>query len=209
MSIAPYIATSPKNSIRAVSIHCRFFFIMVNYRLFTAIQIPNQTTKQLERFQKGVPGAKWVDRDKFHITLAFYGDVNEEQAEMLDRELGNIRQPGFDVTLKGSGHFGRSDPHAIWAGVDDNPELTALHQKTKRAAQKIELPLEKREYTPHVTLAYLRRATELRRLVRFEKNMSGYVSRPFLVDQFVLISSWSRSTGSNDYVIEATYPLHA
>lgn len=183
---------------------------MVNYKLFAAITLPSDISRDLVRRQKGVPGARWSDREKLHITLAFFGhDIEEEQAEMLDHALGQIRQPGFDLIIGGGGHFGRSEPHAIWAGVDESSELISLHQKCKRAARQAGLTLEARDYRPHVTMAYLKPGADLQRIVRFEKRMAEYRSRPFLVDRFALFSSWQRQAGPNQYTVEATYPLHA
>ncbi len=176
-------------------------------KLFAAILPPEYIIRPVTRMQKGVSGAKWVAPEKLHITTCFFGDLDEDTAEMLDWELGLIRQTGFDVEMGGIGHFGENPPHALWIGVDESEPLRALHQACKRAARKLDIKLEKRKFQPHMTVAYLKPDAKLDRIVAFKKNWDGFRSKPFLVDQFSLISSWPRKTGPNLYRVEATYPL--
>ena len=177
-------------------------------RLFTAIFPPGPVTRQLSRLQKGVSGARWSEPEKLHLTTGFYGDVEPEFAEILDHELGNIRIPAFDVHLKGAGHFGSAEPHAIWVGVEHSEGLSALHRACRRAARAAHIEMETRDFRPHVTLAYLRAGAPLDRIIAFEKRLAAFKARPFLADQFHLVSSWPRKSGGNLYKIEASYPLH-
>jgi 2'-5' RNA ligase len=176
-------------------------------KLFAAIRPPDDIIWQLAHIQKGVKDAKWSDPEKLHLTLAFFGDVDPDHAEILDQQLGHIRLPGFDIHLAGMGHFGNSEPHALWAGVTPSQKLTALHEKCKKAARLSGLEIEKRVYTPHITLAYLRRNPDIMEIAKFERRLSGFKAGPFLADQFYLYSSHEQRSGPNQYRIEASYPL--
>jgi len=101
-------------------------------RLFAALRPSTKTLRALSRMQKGVSGAKWSDIEKFHITLAFFGDVAEEQAELLDGRLGDIRQPGFDVSYASVGHYGKDRPYNLHVGVALTLELEHLHKACDR-----------------------------------------------------------------------------
>ena len=182
------------------------YFIMT-LRLFAGLPVPDFVADQFEPFMKGIKGAKWRTRAHYHITLAFFGSVNERQAEALDDELAQIDQTPFELRLKGAGHFGRTDPHQLWLGVDDVPPLMHLAARVERRARRLGFELEKRAYKPHLTLAYLKNV-EPEKLIKFEREMNLFHSKPFMVDRFYLYSSWSHEKGGNSYEIEAEYPLH-
>jgi len=180
---------------------------MEYYRLFAAIRPSDKIVRDLTRFQKGIPGARWSDAEKLHITLGFFGDVDGDRAEVLDEKLAHINKASFDLSLSGAGHFGRSEPHSVWIGVAPSPDLIHLHKSVRSAARAAGVIMEKREYRPHVTLAYLRPFPDIEAIARWEHKYSGYQSASFLVDGFFLYSSWQRQSGSNLYREEASYPL--
>lgn len=166
-----------------------------------------RTVAALTRIQKGVSGAKWSAPDKLHITIGYFGDVDNDRAEDLDRELAKLRLTGFDLSLKGVNHFGSSEPHALWAGVSPHSSLMRLHEHCKTAARRAGLPMEKRKFTPHVTLAYLKKTASIDRIIRFEQRLAEFEAGPFMVDEFFLYSSWRKARGPNIYRMEASYPL--
>ena len=125
----------------------------------------------------------------------------------MDEELARRPLPSMELTLKGAGHFGRAEPHQIHLVVEDNPALNQVHTHCKRVARQLNIPMEKRSFRPHLTLAYLKPFPDLEKLARFEQKHSGTEIGPFLVDQFGLYSSWKTKPGPNRYDLEATYPL--
>ncbi|WP_409432421.1 RNA 2',3'-cyclic phosphodiesterase [Litorimonas sp. RW-G-Af-16] len=175
--------------------------------LFAAIKLPPRTTKRLVKEQKGVSGARWSDADKLHITLGYFGEVDDDRAEILDEELARKPLPSLEIELRGAGHFGKAEPHAIWIGVAPNPALTRLHEHCKNAARRAGIQMEKRLYRPHVTLAYLKPFSPIDRIISFEKRLADFETLPFLVDEFFLFSSHRKVNGPNIYRMEASYPL--
>ena len=175
--------------------------------LFAAIRPPSGVIKAVSRLQKGVPGARWSGPEKLHITLGYFGDVSDALTEELDEELARKPLSSMELTLKGAGHFGRAEPHQIHLKVEANPDLTRLHKHCKRVARELNIPMERREYRPHLTLAYLKPFPNLEKIATFEQRHAQTEIGPFLVDQFGLYSSWKTKNGPNRYELEATYPL--
>ncbi|PHY13982.1 RNA 2',3'-cyclic phosphodiesterase [Caulobacter sp. B11] len=175
-------------------------------RLFTAVAVPAEIGAPLLARQHGIEGARWRPQEAFHITLKFIGDVQEPMAADLDEQLAAIEAPAFDLSLAGVGFFGEGpEIHAVWAGVAESPDLRRLAKANEAAARRAELKPETRLYTPHVTLAYLKRPA-VPEVAAWIQAHNLLASPAFRVDRFGLYSSWRTSEGSA-YRLEAQYPL--
>lgn len=175
-------------------------------RLFTALEIPQSAALSLSLLRGGVPGARWIDRENFHITLRFIGDIDHRTADEVVEAFDRIRRQQFMLTLSGTGFFGNRKPHSIWAGVQPAPELNALQTDLERVCQRMGLPAEPRKFTPHVTLARLKNA-RVDDVVHYLTGRGDFQALPFLVTKFVLMSSRD-SVGGGPYVVEEEYPLY-
>lgn len=175
--------------------------------LFAAIRPPSGVIKAVTRLQKGVPGARWSKPEKLHITVGYFGDVPDAMAPELDEELARRPLPSMELTLRGMSHFGRAEPHQIHLRLDENSGLAKLHAHCRRVARELKIPMEARNFQPHLTLAYLKPYPDLEKLAKYEQRHARTEIGPFLVDQFGLYSSWQQTRGANRYELEATYPL--
>lgn len=176
-------------------------------RLFAAIAVPWEAAQVLRGAQHGLREARWRPEEALHITLRFFGEVQERTAEDLDSALGAIAKPRFDVALQGVGSFGDSDHmRAVWAGVAESEPLRRLAGKGETAARRSGLEAQSRAYKPHVTLAYLPRAADPVAVGAWTIANAGLKTAPFTVDAFGLYSSWSTPEGSR-YELERRYPL--
>lgn len=174
-------------------------------RLFTGLEIPNDIRFDLDMMKGGVTGARWIERESYHLTLRFIGDVEEGLARDLAEGLDAVTLPSFSTRLKGLGSFGGAKPHSIYAHVEMSPELKRLQSAHERVCQQVGLAGETRKFTPHVTIARLRRA-DPGDVQRYIAAHNLYESPPFEVDQFVLFSA-RPSRGGGPYGIAAEYPL--
>jgi len=175
-------------------------------RLFAAIAIPEEITAALTRRQQGLPGARWRPIAALHITLRFFGEINEAKAEDLDAELSIITVAPLTIELSGVGAFDdHGDIHAVWAGVVETEPLKRLAARCETAARRAGLKADTRVYKPHVTLAYLRRPDPAR-VAAWIQGHNLLRAPPFRVLDFGLYSSWRTDEGSR-YRLEASYPL--
>lgn len=176
-------------------------------RLFTGIEIPADIAERLALLRGGLPGARWIDRQNYHLTIRFVGDIDMDIANEIAGELARVRRTGFSLKLDGIGAFGTRKPHAVVARVAPSPPLTELQAEHERIMQRIGLPPEQRKFTPHVTLARLRGASG-RDLAEYLSIRGGFLAGPIVVTRFVLFSA-RNSTGGGPYVVEEAYPLLA
>jgi 2'-5' RNA ligase len=174
-------------------------------RLFTALEIPRDAAFSLSLLRGGLPGARWIDPENYHMTLRFYGDVEGHIADEIAIALDRIRRSSFTLALSGVGAFGSKKPHSVYAGVAPSPELNALQGEIERIGQRLGLPADARKFTPHVTVARLRNVSpgEVAHYLSMRGNFS---TAPFRVGRFVMMSSRD-SIGGGPYVVEEAWPL--
>ncbi len=176
-------------------------------RLFTGVEIPEDVAFDLDLMRGGIAGSRWIDRQSFHITLRFIGDIDEALAREIAYELDGVEARPFSLRLKGIDVFGSNKPHTLLAGVEESPDLRRLQQIHERICQVLGLPAEPRKFTPHVSLARLR-DPDIRAVHHFVAAHSLYKSRLFEVPRFVLFSS-RPSRGGGPYAVEESYQLQA
>jgi 2'-5' RNA ligase len=176
-------------------------------RLFTAVEIPEDVGETLAMLRGGLPGARWIDRDNYHLTLRFIGDIDDRLARDIAFMLGGVERAPFELRLEGLASFGGRKPRAVFAAVGPSPALHELQAEHERLMQRVGLEPEGRKYSPHVTLARLRDSSA-RQVADCLGARQPFRSPPFQVTQFVLYSSRA-SVGGGPYVVEAAYPLSA
>ena len=174
-------------------------------RIFTGVEIPTEVVQSLSLLRGGIPGARWIDPENYHLTLRFIGDVDHAVARDVAQVLGAVERRPFEIALNGLEHFGGKKPRAVIAMVAANGRLAELQAEHERILQRIGLPPEQRKFTPHVTLARLRDSSS-REVADYLAVRAAFKTPPFPVTRFVLFSSRD-SVGGGPYVIEAAYPL--
>jgi 2'-5' RNA ligase len=176
-------------------------------RLFTGVEIPDDVAFDLDLMRGGISGARWIDRESYHITLRFIGDIEEGLAREISYELEGVEAKPFKLRLAGCGVFGGNKPHSLYAGIEESAELRRLQSIHERICQALGLPPEPRKFAPHVTLARLKEP-DLQALHRFIASHNLYKSRVVEVARFVLFSS-RPSRGGGPYAVEESYRLQA
>jgi RNA 2',3'-cyclic 3'-phosphodiesterase len=174
-------------------------------RLFTALEIPRHIGESLAMTRGGLPGARWIDPENYHLTLRFIGDIDDALARDIAGLLGRVRRRPFEIRLDGLASFGGRKPRAVVAAATPVAPLIELQAEHERLLQRLGLEPEGRKYMPHVTLARLRESSS-RQVADYLTARAHYRSAAFEVSRFVLFSSRA-SVGGGPYVVEAAYPL--
>ena len=176
-------------------------------RLFTGLEIPPLVAQTLSMTRGGLPGARWIDPENYHLTLRFIGDIDDALANEIAGLLGRVHRRPFELRLEGLSSFGGRKPRAVVAQAAQAAPLMELQAEQERLLQRIGLEPEGRKYTPHVTLARLRDSSS-HQVADFLAARGHFRSMSFEVSRFVLFSSRS-STGGGPYIVEEAYPLAA
>jgi 2'-5' RNA ligase len=100
----------------------------------------------------------WSPIDNLHITTKFIGEWPEARLEELKEALGAVPATGaIGIAIRDIGWFpDERRPRVLWAGVQADETLAKLAHATDQAVAALGVPMEKRPYSPHLTLARIR-----------------------------------------------------
>jgi 2'-5' RNA ligase len=141
--------------------------------------------------------ASWVRTERYHLTLAFLGEIEPQQAEAAERAAAEVRARAFRLRLDTVGHF--EGPNVVWIGPQAlPPELTQLKAELDRELLRFGLPLLAGKFTPHITCM---------RGVR-EAPDAPPPQIDWAVQEFVLVKSVLKP-GMSRYKIVRRWPLAA
>jgi 2'-5' RNA ligase len=177
-------------------------------RLFVALPVPEEIADDLLALQSGVPDARWIAPENFHVTLCFAGAVHGAVMRDLEEELADIAGPRFAVTLAGVEQFSSGkQPRALVATVERSDRLQWLQQKVSTVARHCGIEVERRKFRPHVTLARFGTGAETgHHMAQFMASHSTFKAGPWIADHFALYSSRGGRSG-RIYTEEAGYGL--
>src|SRR6201995_3110398 len=107
-------------------------------RLFVALDLPWELRERVSILAgAGIPGARWVPPENYHLTLRFIGDAPRYLAEEIDHALAGLQAPAFPLTLAGIGTFAKGGRvQSLWVGVERNAGMDRLHNKVETALQR-------------------------------------------------------------------------
>lgn len=175
-------------------------------RAFIALALPESHITALQAVQARLPVPRVVPPENLHLTLAFLGEQPEETLEEVHEALTTVVARPVKVTLTGLGLIGGAQPRGVFAGVSDSKTLLALRKSVEKATRSAGLTLERRRFTPHVTLARTRpgqvNATELTTTLL----QTPLMLEPVKLHAFHLFSSTLHPEGAR-YEVLASYPL--
>jgi 2'-5' RNA ligase len=168
-------------------------------RVFVALRLPAEVADDADRALAPVraahPELRWVPPVRWHLTLAFHGEVADDKVPALADKLGRrVRRHGpLELALRGSGHFAR---RALWLGVaGDVDPLGALAR---------DVTADGSPFRAHLTVARLRGGVDP---APARAGLAGYAGPSWTADQVCLVRSRLGPAPTYDDV--AVWPLEA
>lgn len=178
-------------------------------RLFVALEIPSAVRGNLASLLNSLRAItkelRWVRAENLHVTLKFLGAVADEKLDAVRAALGNIRsEQAVTLEFRGLGFFpNERHPRVLWAGIEASPNLKTLAADIEAAVEELGIPREKREFSPHLTLARFERPLP----ASLRKAIAENARRDFgslRTNEFHLIHSKLKSSGA-EYTTLASF----
>lgn len=177
---------------------------------FIAVPIVAAVKKQIAQWKEQIvssfPFHTWVHEEDYHITLAFLGHVPATKVEEVREKMIEVaaRHAPFSLSLSEIHTFGdRTAPRILWQGVEKEEKLWALQRDVHTACIDIGFSLDKRPFTPHITIARKWQGNEAFRLEALKQKPR--IAATFSVHDIVLYQTHLDRTPKYEEI--ASFPL--
>lgn len=134
-------------------------------RVFVAINLPDEIKKELdsviEKLQKLNPdyGVKWVIPENLHLTLHFFGDLDEDKIAQVEAGIDEIAKK-INAFKMQTGSFGcfpnEQNPKVIFIEVKDTDAIHNLIGQLEVTLENLGFPVDARPWRPHLTLGRIK-----------------------------------------------------
>ncbi len=174
-------------------------------RIFAAIDISEEARAKIEDYIKDLREdfseirVGWERTEKLHLTLKFFGDVDEEQLIKLTAAVEETTKQlsEFKLQIIETGVFpSRRNAKILWLGVQDQKgSLQKLNEILESECEKKGFVREKRNFKAHLTIARLREPHKSKELV--DRHLQNeFYSDEFPVSKIAIYESNLQKTGS-------------
>jgi 2'-5' RNA ligase len=138
-------------------------------RAFLAMTIPQKVRQNvgalIREFEHRSPEIQWIPPDRLHVTLYFFGQVEEDillqkVVPVLQQALSS--EPPLELSCGGLGVFPNwKYPKIIWAGITGATDrLLLLHEHIGYDLKPFKMKKDRRLFRPHLTIG---RADKIRK----------------------------------------------
>lgn len=145
-------------------------------RCFIAIELSEAVKSTLsgieEDLKKSKADVRWVKPDNVHLTLKFFGNIEEKKTEKIIEIMEGIcnQYASFTIEIKGMGTFPNiKSPRVLWVGIEGNDTLKTLQEEIENKMESIGFEREDRAFTAHLTLGRFRSSIEKEGLLKAVK----------------------------------------
>lgn len=181
-------------------------------RIFIAINLPKEIKQKLtalqEELSQFVPKVKWTKEANLHLTLVFLGEIDIAKTQkiyQIAKEIVSDIKP-FKLKLKSLGVFPEiRKAKIIWVDVLDDAILKNLNQALYRKLTTQGFVLDKREFTPHITIGRIKERTPYLKsaLITLLNKHKETEFGSFLVESLELMESQLNEEGPEYRVLES------
>lgn len=190
------------------------------HRIFVAINLPEEVKVELGNLEKEIADMfpeeasrgliRWVKKENLHLTLLFIGLVKDEEIPQVSQIVRSIVQAQKSFSLKFEkvcyGPSNKIPPRLIWLDIEEEPGLLTLAEKLKEEMTQTGIlrKIEKRRFSPHITLGRIRTWQWQRMDPEERPVIEREISLNFEVKSIEMMESVLKRTGSEYIILEST-----
>jgi len=167
-------------------------------RSFFALSLPEVSITPVNRAAKrcqtllASESLRWVPLENYHITLAFLGNISQDDLPRLHSIATKAvdRLPPLDLNLTEVTWFPNAfKPKVLAALIEPNEELAGLHASLLQPLRRYGFRVEGKRFHPHITLARVKRNARASQLPEVTLDI------PLPVNELVLFASRLKANG--------------
>jgi len=174
-------------------------------RSFLAFDISPDARKKLKKlvndFARKEKGVKWIDPEQMHVTMKFFGDVDEDLLMGdINRSIEEVTRNANSIVLQcsGIGVFPNwKYPRIIWAGFLGDVELVfELKNLLEGALEKYPIKKDERAFRLHLTIGRAKELKSTGLLMNLINELGPIDFGKVVIDHFTLYKSVLTREGS-------------
>lgn len=126
-------------------------------RTFLALDVSQEAKAELSRLSNTLKGSchgSFCTPQSYHMTLAFLGEITQDEADtLMDVLEGELEgHEPFDLTLCRLGYFAQPESATVFCSTAKEPRLDQLAALTYRAAWDCGIDFDAKKFRAHITL---------------------------------------------------------
>jgi len=183
-------------------------------RVFVGVLLDKEAGRGVEKVinkvRRGHWPVRWVDKEKWHVTMAFVGQGSKSKVEQV---VGAVRKGAkeikpFEVGFKGLGAFPDLFlPRVVWMGLKgDLKSMFGLVKGVREELERVSIEFDKKPFRSHVTVGRVERLAKRKQRLELGKYLQKKrqldVPQQWRVDRVVVYESKMGSVGFEYRIIE-------
>ena len=162
-------------------------------RLFLACRLSENLDAYLRKIASMLPESRQTIPKNFDLTLKFFGNVSESEAEQIKQKLSSLYFEPFETHLDGIQVFSERLIRIVWVGLSNSDKFIELHHQIESSLSPL-FPHDSR-FHPHLTIA---RIKSLKNKEAFLEALSHIHVEPktIYIDKIVLYESQLSAEGA-------------
>ncbi|HTI13286.1 MAG TPA: RNA 2',3'-cyclic phosphodiesterase [Dictyobacter sp.] len=150
-------------------------------RTFIALEmnkaVQRHLTDVIHQVSSVLPSIRWVNPAGIHLTLAFLGELDDNQLQETIAAATTVAQEthSFSYRLTHPGSFGAArQPRVIWTGIEERSgTLLHVHARLQQDLARRGFSVDTRPFAPHLTLARIKAPLPVTELERLQAILHG------------------------------------